>query len=251
VCRSRESQALNSLGPVATELPKVSPHLLDRGPEMCRRRLAAALDGRQPSFSPFTRWRIRDPLVAAAEAAQTTLGLPEMSAFVAPAQLVPEERVIFDNAAEGYVALFSDSPAEVILDHGCQLPTLDRSRGVRLGGGVDLVLQRSDGPVELRQLELWGRRLCGDPALSWTMLVAVLRLGTWAAGRPLVVVHADPLKRQAERCLINPGGDLAGLGARLDDRLALVMERAADPVPEPGPDCGACGFIADCPALRS
>ncbi len=247
--RSRESHPLNSLRRVATELPTVSPYLLDRGPTMCRRRLAAVLGGRQPSYRAFTRWRVRDPLVAGAEDAQVALGLPDVSAFVAPPHLVAEERAVFQQAARGYVALFSDSPAQVALDHGCHLPTPDRRRQVRLGGAVDLVLRRSDGQVELRQLELWGRPVCADPDRSWAVLVAALRLAPWTARRPLLVVHADPLQGRDQRHLVE-ASEHDQLADHLDDRLALLRRRSADPVPEPGTDCGSCDFIADCPALR-
>lgn len=241
---------------MATDLPTVSPYLLDRGPTMCRRRLAGVLGGRQPSSRPFNRWRVRDPLVAGAEDAQAGLGLPRISAFVAPAQLVHEERAVFDQAAQGYVASFSESPAEVALDHGCHLPTKDRRRGVRLGGTIDLVLQRSGGTVgsgvtvELRQLELWGRPVAADPNRSWAVLVAALRLAPWVARRPLLVVHADVLQRRIRRHVIQ-ASEHEHLGGRLDDRLALLRRRAADPVPEPGSDCAICGFIADCPGLRN
>ncbi|PZS21407.1 MAG: hypothetical protein DLM54_04410 [Acidimicrobiales bacterium] len=104
--------------------------------------------------------------------------------------------------------------------------------------------------MELRQLELWRRPVAADPNRSWAVLVAALRLAPWVARRPLLVVHADVLQRRIRRHVIQ-ASEHEHLGGRLDDRLALLRRRAADPVPEPGSDCAICGFIADCPALRN
>jgi hypothetical protein len=236
-------------------LPKITPYLLERADRLCPRRLACELSGRKASAAgAFVRWRVRDPLVDAASLAQVTMGLPEPAAFaVPPPELEAEEQALFARAASQYLSVFGSTPAVVVTDPSFTRPTESQRRGIRLGGGIDVVAVLEDDSIELRQLELWRRPLCADPFTSWPLLVAGLRLARWARGRSMVIRCVDLLGDDGEASFslsYADSGLVPALASMLDDRLSLLRSRADKSSVAPGVECSGCGFLADCPALR-
>jgi hypothetical protein len=201
-------------------------------------------------LSPFLRFRVRDPFLAAARAAHAELAPPRGECFRPPGELRAEERALFERAAGHYLAAFGAVPARAI-DHGCDEPTPWPSGGVLLGGSVDLTLERADGRRELRQLELWGRPAPADPLDVADVRLAVLRLSGWAGGKLLTVCWADLAGGELRTRDVDLVAEMPGLRAWLDQRLAVIAGRTAAPVPKPGVGCATCAHIASCPVHRA
>lgn len=232
-------------------MPKVTPHLLARGLDLCPRRLACELDGREADAGAFTRWRIRTPFV---DAASLACNRPTAADFPVPPDLEPEEMSVWARATDGYLVRFGDVAATAI-DHGCERPTLSRRFSVRVGGAVDVLvrLDGGDGGVELRQLELWGRQPDADPYRNWEVALAVLRLARLLSGERLRIVHVD-LLGGADRddvAELDYDADLAPLRDRFTARLDALRARAASREAIPGTGCGQCRHIAGCPAHKA
>src|SRR5438093_3336050 len=182
--------------PQSTALPRVTPFLLQRADTMCARRLARAFEGGERSHDPVYRSRLRDAFLAAARDAHAELRAPTPSDFeglgatLTPAVL-PEESAVLAQAAHWYVEVFSDHPARWD-DPGTD--QLTERRGIRVGGWIDLPLRTADDSYELRQLELWGRRVPpADPLDLPAVRTAFLRLTPWLEGHPLRIVWVDLL----------------------------------------------------------
>jgi PD-(D/E)XK nuclease superfamily len=227
-------------------LPKVTPYLLRRADSMCARRLAAEFEGWPSPPDPVSRSRLREAFLNAARNAHATLGPPDLSAFKAPSNLEPEEKAVFSQACRWYRELFGDRVVETYL-HDCDSPTESPRRGVRVGGWVDLTVIDADGRKELRQFELWdGRAPRDDPIELESVLVAVLRLAQWAGGGTLDVSWSDLVRGVRYERRVDMTADLPKLTERFESQLARVQERATDPAPVVGTDCGECHHVWRC-----
>ena len=235
---------------MAAEVPKITPYLLERGPEMCPRRLLCEYEERDKTPDVFTRWRLREPFVEAARTAHQLMAPPARSVFVAAVDLIEEERHLFARAVETYLAVFGSQAARAVEDHGAQTPTLSRARNVRIGGAIDLLVVLADGEAELRQFDFWGRPPCADPLASFAMTVAVLRLARWAKGRRLRIRHVDLIGGEQDSASFDYAQDLDAARARFDGRLDLIRARMDAQVTAVGLGCGSCSFVAGCPPHR-
>jgi hypothetical protein len=236
----------------AQPVPRVTPYLLRRADSMCARRLARAFEGGDRSHDPVHRSRLRDAFLAAARDVHAELAVPSAAAFadvgglLDPAVL-PEERAVLDQAAHWYVAMFGARPARLD-DAGVDAPT--PRGGLRVGGWIDLPLRTADDGFELRQFELWGRRVPPDDPLELEALrVAFLRLTPWLNGAPLRVVWADLVRGLLVERMVGPE-ERPAVTEWFDDRVAVVRARAADPVARNGRDCGGCAVVSACPEHR-
>ncbi len=228
---------------------KVTPLCLESAEQACPRWLACEIDERPGTRTAFNRWRIRNALLARAMAAHPQLRAPEPDDFDPPSHLLPEETAIFVAAGAGYVRHFGGQKVRAVV-HGLGRPDYWPKRNLTVGGGVDLTVEDGAGQLELRQLELWGGSVCADPTRSAKVLCAVLRLTRLASGRRLRVRHVDLLGADADEWEIDWARDLPGLARLLDERVAVVRERASSPSARIGQGCGMCRHAEDCPAHR-
>ena len=233
----------------ASPLPKVTPWLLRRADDLCARRLAREFEGADASYDPVNRGRIRDAFLAAARDVHAELCDPTERDFAgAGRDLEPEEQAVLRQAAHWYVHAFGGRAARAD-DHGLDRPTESRGRGLRVGGWVDLAVVDEDGARELRHLDLWaGPRPVADPLELPAVRLATLRLTRWAAGEPLRVVWADLVRGGTVERVVGED-DRAALARWFDERVAVVRDRAADPVAVMGADCQTCGHVGGCPEV--
>jgi PD-(D/E)XK nuclease superfamily len=233
-------------------LPRVTPYLLRRADAMCARRLSRAFEGGERSHDPVHRSRLRDAFLAAVRDVHAELAVPTAADFadvgdrLDPAVL-PEERAVLEQAGRWYVAMFGDRPARWD-DPGTDQPT-DRG-GLRVGGWIDLPLRTADDGFELRQFELWGRRVPpSDPLELEALRVAFLRLTPWLDGAPARVAWADLVRGLLVERVIEPD-ERPAVTKWFDERVTIVRERADDPIARTGSDCGGCAVVAGCPEHR-
>src|SRR5205814_532431 len=98
--------------------------------------------------------------------------------------------------------------------------------------------------------ELWGRRVPpADPLDLPAVRTAFLRLTPWLEGHPLRIVWVDLLCGVVRETVAEPAARGA-ITEWFDERVAVVRDRAADPVTTPGDDCGTCNVVAACPEHR-
>jgi len=216
---------------------------------MCARRLARAVEGGERSHDPVHRSRLRDAFLAAVRDVHAELAAPTLAAFAdVGARLVPkvlpEEHAVLGQAARWYVEMFGDRLArwdDPGTDHATE------RRGLRIGGWVDLPVRTADDGYELRQFELWGRRVPPEDPLELDALrVAYLRLTPWLGDQPLRVVWADLVAGILRERVVEPG-ERADTTKWFDERVAVVVQRTGEPVARSGADCGGCGVVAACP----
>jgi hypothetical protein len=223
----------------------VTPTLLRAADELCPRRLRAEFVGDPGSRDPVNRGRLRDALLDSVRTWHATGTRPDPPTF-----LEHEEQRVLEHALGWYEQLFGLAPLRSV-DRLVEEPTLLPRRDVRLGGWVDLCVEREDGTHELRQLSLSGRPMPADPLELEPVRLAVLRLATlrWVEDGPLVVGCADLLVGDHQERVVRLPGDVEPIAGWLDARLEIVRRRAAEPVPEPGRDCTWCRFVPGCPPL--
>ena len=201
---------------------------------------------------PSTGPACRDAFLAAVRDIHAELAVPTAADFadvggrLEPAVL-PEERAVLEQAGRWYVAGFGDRPARWD-DPGTDQPT-DRG-GLRVGGWIDLPVRTADDGFELRQFELWGRRVPPtDPLELEAMRVAFLRLTPWLGGAPLRVAWADLVRGLVVERTIEPT-ERPTTTDWFDERVTIVRDRADDPVARNGTDCGGCAVVSGCPEHR-
>src|SRR5437588_7498262 len=85
---------------------KVTPLSLEAAERACPRWLACEIDELPGTRTVFNRWRIRNALLARANAAHRQLRAPSAADFAPPSNLLPEEAAVFAEAAAGYVRHF-------------------------------------------------------------------------------------------------------------------------------------------------
>lgn len=229
------------------DLPKVTPYLVDRAPELCPRRLRLAFQNQRGEQGAFLRGRVRDAVVEDARAAHAALGQPNPDSFHVRHELLPEEQAVQQLAIDHYLALFGDEAVEAV-DHEEYVRPVER-RGVLVGGWIDLACEDRDGHPQLRQFELWGRRLVADPRENATLLLATLRLSRWVGDRVLRIRLADLTSGALVEHEVDLPTERSDLVSLYEQRLARIRLRTRKPEPVPGESCTACPYVAGCPAF--
>ena len=165
--------------------------------------------------------------------------------FPSPSDLIPEQQRVYRAAATGYVALFGDRPVRAVTVDAweTELPDL----AVRLVGSLGLALETGDGSPELRMLRLG---VAGNRPLIDDMerRVIVVRSAAWVGARSVRLVVVDLLAGELVEEQLDVAAALPDAVDWVAARVAVVKERALDPVPKAGADCRGCGFVPGCRA---
>jgi hypothetical protein len=230
---------------VDDELPRVTLTHLRRADTMCRRRLAREHAGLRSMYSPAPGFAVANRLIEDARVAHAELRTARESDFPTPTDLVPEQQRVYRAAAAGYVAFFADRPARAV-DVDAWETVLDEL-AVRLVGSLGIALEGADATPELRLLRIGvagNRPLIDDVERR----VLVVRSAPWAGARPVHVVLADLRAGELVEETLDVAGILPEARAWIDERVALVRERSADPEPKAGADCRGCAFVPGCKA---
>jgi len=228
------------------ERPRVTPAMLRRADDLCRRRLAREHAGgkQHANRTADARFAVANRLVADARLAHVDAETVRREAFVEPHELAPEQRALYRAGVRGYLAEFGARPGRAAdLGWRTTLETLD----VDLMGDAGLALERPDGSHEIRILKLGGRR-SGAPLLDPVELRCVLaRTDEWAPN-DLVIVATDLIEQESVTHVPDLARERAGAAEWLAERVALIAAYAADGRPRAGADCNGCAFVAGCSA---
>lgn len=233
----------------AEELPKVTPSLLARGLDTCPRKARSDFESRAKTRDVFLHWRLRHPFVEAASHAHIDLRAPTEDDFPLPPDLIPEEQALWRQATSVYLSR-CHNPARLQAITELEAPMPAPKRGVRIAGGVDLVVECNPGDFELRQFELWGKPLAVDPLENWVFALAVLRLTRWGGGREILLRHIDLIGDIEEAMAFNFARDIPAVAQQFTDTVERLRVHVADPRAVPGTDCGTCAYVAGCAAHR-
>lgn len=229
--------------------PRVTPALLRGAGTMCPRRLEGLYADRRGNRQADVRFRVANRVFESARLAHLDLAVPTAAAFAAGAGLEPEELEVYEAAARWYVALFGDRAVRAVdLD---DWESTAEEVGVRLVGPAGLPVVDAAGNREVRILRVGARRSTApsDPLASIEGRFAVLRAAEWAAGDRLRLCVADLVQGALVEREVDVDAALAqDLRPWLAERVAVIRERAADPTPRLGLECGHCGYIAGCAA---
>jgi hypothetical protein len=230
---------------VDDELGKVTLAHLRRAEAMCRRRLAREHLGLRGMRSPPARFAVANRLTEDARVAHAELRAPRASDFPSPHDLLAEQQHLYRAAAGGYVALFAERPARAVTvdEWETELPAL----GVRVVGPLGLALETVDGTPELRSLRLGvagSRHLLDDAERR----LLVVRSAAWVGARTLRVVVVDLLDGAVVEETLDVSAALPEALDWLAARVAVIRERASDPVPKAGADCRGCPYVPGCRA---
>jgi hypothetical protein len=230
---------------VDDELGRVTLAHLRGAEAMCRRRLAREHQGLHGNWSPPARFAVNNRLVEDARVAHAELRCPLPVDFPSPRDLLPEQQLLYRAAAHGYVALFSNRAARAVEVDAWETELADLA--VRVVGSLGLALEAADGSPELRKLQLGvaGSRPMIDDAERRVMVV---RSSAWVGERPLRLVVADLLEGEVVEQEIDVAAALPEALEWVEARVAVVRERAADPVAKAGADCRGCPFVPGCRA---
>ena len=224
------------------ELPRVTPALLRRADDMCRRRLAHEFSsGRKLSPLGERAFEVANRLTN--DAILWHRGdVPAEHGFPDPADLEPEQRAVYRAGARGYVHMFGEGAVEV---HDLEWTTELADLGVRLVGPVGIPVV-AEGQPTLRVLRVGAR--AQRMVDSVEMRFFLLRAGDWA-GDVLHVVVADLLNTRSEEYELDVAERLPEARTWLEARVALIRERADSRVARVGADCRDCQCIPGCPQL--
>jgi hypothetical protein len=230
------------------ELPRVTLGHLRGAEAMCRRKLAREHAGLRGRWNPSPRYAVSNRLVEDARVAHAELRAARAADFPAPNDLLPEQQRVYRAAAGGYVAFFGSRPARAVTVDAweTELPDLD----VRVVGSLGLALETATGSPELRNLRLGvagSRPLIDDTERR----VIVVRSAAWVGERPLHLVVVDLLAGELVEEHIDVAAALPEALEWVASRVAVVKERAVDPVPKAGADCRGCAYVPGCRAHES
>jgi hypothetical protein len=225
------------------DLPQITPAHLRRADDMCRRRLAREVSGgkRRANQAGDMRFAVSNRLEADARLAQSELGPPRPEAFVEPRELEPEQRALYRAATRGYLDAFANTSARIAEpEWRTALPEL----GVELSSNLGLRAELDDGGRELRKVLVGARRDAKllDPV---DVRVALVRTEEWAPVQ-LDIVVVDVIEQRRTTHTPDLEADRAEAHAWIAQRVALVLELAADARPQAGRDCQGCAFISGC-----
>jgi hypothetical protein len=226
---------------VDDELPRVTPALLRRAGDMCRRRLAREYAGgkKYANKGADARFAVSNRLTEDARLAHAAAGAPLAEAFVDPAELEPEQVALYRAAVRGYLALFGDAPGRVA-DLGWRTTRPDL--GVDLVGDPGLAFEHPDGMCELRVVKVGGR-----PPDEVDVNFALVRTGEWAFDA-LQIVVADVISLEQGTLTFDLPAARDTAESWLTERVEVVRRNAAHGQARPGQDCNGCAFIAGCGA---
>lgn len=229
--------------------PKVTASHLRRAATMCARRLAHEHADHRGMNLGSGRFRVEHRLLEDARLCHVDVAAPSLVQF-RPEGLADEERRVYEHAASWYVTLYADRPVRTVdLDGDEEWSTTLEELGVRLVGRCGLVVEDGDGRAEVRVLRLGSgvpATLLDDPDVRFVLV----RLAGWAGDRPLLVSVADVVQGACREEVVDIAAVRAGLDAWVSERVALIRERIADPVPAAGADCATCRFVPGCAAHR-
>jgi len=225
------------------ELPRISPRHLRLADEMCRRRLAREVHSgkRNVNKTGDMRFAVSNRIEADARLAQAEPGLPRPEAFVQHRDLEPEQQALYSAAARGYLDAFGGSHARIVdLGFRTALPEL----GVELSSNPGIAAELDDGGRELRKVLVGARRdsLLFDPV---DVRIALVRTEEWAPVQ-LDIVAVDVIEQRRAQHAPDVEADRAEAFSWIGDRVARVLELAADARPRAGRDCQGCAFISGC-----
>jgi hypothetical protein len=224
------------------ELPRVTPSLLRRADEMCRRRLAHEHEsGRKLSRLGDGPFDVSNRLIADAITWHRGAVAPEHG-FPDPADLEPEQRAVYRAASHAYLRMFGDALVEV---HELGWSTDLVDLGVRLVGPAGIPVVHAGGEQELRLMRIGGRL----PVIDGTDIrFAILRASGWASHR-MRIVAADLLEDRSVEYDIDMNVQLEQARAWLATRVEVIRARAHPRHTFAGSDCRDCPCIPGCPQL--
>jgi len=224
------------------DLPRVTPSLLRRADEMCRRRLAHEHEsGRKLSPLGDGPFEVSNRLIADAITWHRGAVAPEHG-FPDPLDLEPEQRAVYRAASHAYVRMFGEIEVE-IGELGWSTDLVDV--GVRLLGPVGIPVVHANGELELRILRVAARLPLVD---SVDIRFALLRAHEWATGT-LRIVAVDLLEDRSVEYDIDVGAQLDDARAWLVARVEVIRARADPRRTFAGRDCRDCSCIPGCPQL--
>jgi len=225
------------------DLPRISPRHLRLADELCRRRLSREVHSgkRNVNRTGDMRFAVSNRIEADSRLAQAESGPPRPEAFVEPDELEPEQQALYRAAARGYLDAFGTQAATVIdLGFRTALPEL----GVELSSNLGIAAELDNGGRELRKVLVGSRR---DTKLfdAVDVRIALVRTEEWAPVQ-LDIVAVDVIEQRRASHSPDVEADRAEAHAWIGDRVARVLELAADPRPQAGRDCQGCAFISGC-----
>jgi hypothetical protein len=226
--------------------PIVTPSMLRRADEMCRRRLAREHAGakRFANKAADARFAVSNRLLADVRLAHNDHERVRAEAFVEPQELEPEQRLLYRAAVRGYLARFGEQPGRAAdLGWRTSLPSL----GVELLGDPGVALELNDGTRELRIVKLGGRRAVAPLLDPVELRCALVRTAQWAPVQLRVIV-VDVIEQE---CIIHEPDLVAErleATAWITQRVERVTELSTDGRARAGSDCIGCAFIAGCEA---
>jgi hypothetical protein len=225
---------------LADDLPRVTPALLRRADEMCRRRLAHEFEsGSKPSKLGDAAFEVANRLIADAITWHRGDVAPAHG-FPDPSDLEPEQRAVYRAASRAYLRMFGDARVE-IHDLGWSTDLVDA--GVRLVGPAGIATVAVDGTRSLRVVRLAGRRID-----STDIRFAILRASEWARDT-LQIVAVDLLQYDTSEYEIDMVTRLDEAREWLASRVAVIRERAHPRHTSAGGDCRDCPCLPGCPQV--
>ncbi|MGH8977017.1 MAG: hypothetical protein ACRDV7_02990 [Acidimicrobiia bacterium] len=228
------------------DLPRVTPAMLRRADDLCRRRLAREYEGGKPRANRVAdaRFAVANRLVADARLAHAEADGVRAEAFVEPRELEPEQQALYRAGVRGYLSEFGHRPGRST-DLGWR--TTIEQHGVELICDPGLALERPDGGREVRILKLGGRRT-GAPLLDSVELRCVLLRTEVFAPEQLIVVASDLIEQESVTHVPDLAVERAEAAQWVAERIAVIMRHARDARPRAGNDCNGCAFVAGCAA---
>jgi hypothetical protein len=229
-----------------SDFAQVTPSLLRRADELCRRRLARELRGgkRFANKGADMRFAVSNRIEADARLAQAEMGPPRVEAFVEPRDLEPEQRALYRAGVRGYLHEFGGNEARV--EAPLFRMELD-GLGAELLGSAGLAAECADGTRELRRVVVGGRRP-GQALLDEVdVRVALVRTEEFAPDS-LRIVATDVIEQHTQ--VLEP--EVASARGEAHDwiaeRVVRLLELAEDARPRAGADCQGCAFVSGCTA---
>jgi hypothetical protein len=187
------------------------------------------------------RFAVSNRVEADARLAQTECGPPRAEAFVEPRDLDLEQRALYRAAARGYLGEFGAVAARAVdLGFRTKLGEL----GAELVSNPGVAVEREDGGHELRKL-LVGARRDGSLLDDVDVRLNLVRTAEWARD-DLAIVAVDLIEQRRTEYRAHLERERALAHEWIAERVALVLELAADGRPRAGRDCQGCAYIAGC-----
>ncbi len=227
------------------EPPRVTARHLRRPDSICPLRLAKERSGKRGARSPSAGYEVSNRMTADARQAHTEMRVATEADFPVPDDLTVEQQRVYATSASWYLALFG-ATAACVADVD-EWSTTDEPTGTVLVGQVGIAVDCADGRAQLRSLSV---SRSPRPPDQVGRAFALVRLASWARGRPVEVVWADLVSGRVDVDVVDVESGLPRARDLLAPRIDLLAAHADDPRPWPGQDCADCRFIAECGAHR-